>query len=471
MNDTLEIEKLVLGSILLDNTKFDIVAQTLTAADFQSESNRRIFEACQKLHAAQKPIEGVFVADVLAGSDGDTRAEWIPILARLTDQVPNLHNIQAYVDEVKNTADKRRILQLLDKARIAAGNGELDPGAIAAKLAEYFGAFKGTTRIAPVAERFIVHWAAEALEPQPEIPWIVRNLICEGSVAIFVGDAGTKKTWSLLDLAVSVALGEPWCGITTWPRTILLVDEESGPRRLKRRLGDVMRGHNAGPDLRAAWTCFNVPDFRNPGDRLELTKRAQEVGAGLIIVDALADIMLGGDENSVQDLQPVASNLRRLAEEIHAAVVLIHHTNRQGKFRGSSSLKGAVDSMFMVESEADSDRVLFRCEKSRDALIEPWSATARFEPGFFRLDPVGTIQGAKKLTPAQQYVLRHLRKERVATVKEIMSHADTCQPGTARNALYSLVVLKMVYRSDLGGAGSEATYKLVSEDMESSSDH
>ena len=87
--------------------------------------------------------------------------------------------------------------------------------------------------------------ATDALQPQPPINWIVEGLISAGSVNIFYGEGGSKKTYALLDMMVCVSNGEDWIGFKTVRSNTLIIDEESGRRRILRRLGDTLRGHNA----------------------------------------------------------------------------------------------------------------------------------------------------------------------------------------------------------------------------------
>ena len=62
--------------------------------------------------------------------------------------------------------------------------------------------------------RFIVRDAEYALQPQPPHEWIIEQLITEGSVNVFYGEPGSKKTYTLFSLAVCVALGRPWLGFS-----------------------------------------------------------------------------------------------------------------------------------------------------------------------------------------------------------------------------------------------------------------
>jgi len=69
--------------------------------------------------------------------------------------------------------------------------------------------------------------AQEALKPQPPIPWVVDQLFTEGSLSIVFGEAGTYKTYSLLDCGVCIALGEPWVGFETTQNSVLFIDLDS----------------------------------------------------------------------------------------------------------------------------------------------------------------------------------------------------------------------------------------------------
>ena len=81
-------------------------------------------------------------------------------------------------------------------------------------------------------ERYVIRDASYALAPLPPIEWIIDQLISEGSVNLFYGEPGSKKTYSLLSLGVCVALGKSWLRFDTSQQDVLIIDEESGERRL-----------------------------------------------------------------------------------------------------------------------------------------------------------------------------------------------------------------------------------------------
>jgi hypothetical protein len=308
-----------------------------------------------------------------------------------------------------------------------------------------------------------IHWASEALEPQPEIPWVIQDLISIPSLNLIVGEGGAFKTYSMTDAGVCVAQGEPWLGLATTPSPVLFVDEESGAQRFARRLGDVMRGHGANADLQLAYTCLEGFDFGEDVYAYRLGEIIKEVGAKFVVIDALVDVMLGKDENLVKDVQPVMYHLRKTAYEQQCAIMLIHHANRGGEYRGSSALKGAVDLMLLVQKPKGSNTVNFTCEKARDVVIDPFSATANFEDGKFYLTPSEGNRGShkvKNLCASQQYVLRFLARRGEASVTEIKNNADSCSANAAREAVYTLADEGRVERTNPGDKG-EAIYRAI----------
>ncbi len=319
------------------------------------------------------------------------------------------------------------------------------------------------------APRCIVHWGDEALLPQDDIDWIVDRLLTAGSVCLVVGEPGSKKTWAMLDLAVCIVKGEPWVGYETKRGRVLIIDEESGPRRLKRRLSEVLRGHavQAEDARRIAWVSlagFNLREASDLGTLAELIDQEKPL---VVIVDALADIMPGADENAVKDTQPVFHALRQIAESRQVAIVVIHHTNKAGGYRGSTAIKGAVDLMLMVESKEGSGDIDFATEKPRDTEPFSFSAAIRFDEATTttRLDATGIRPKTVKLTKTEELIVHYLRDHAgQALLKDIVTdNEELSSPATLRGAAAELKNRGIITRADPGGHGSAATYKLTAE--------
>ncbi len=311
--------------------------------------------------------------------------------------------------------------------------------------------------------RFTPIWAREALEPLPPIDWIVDRLFSAGSVSLVVGRGGSKKTYSLLYLAVCTALGVPWLDFDTKRSTVLIVDEESGRRRMLHRLAEVMRSLDADSDTPVSFISLEQVNLRNIDDLNALQALILEHEARLVIIDALADTMPGGDENAVRDVQPVFMALRAIAENAKAAIIIIHHLNKAGGYRGSSAMQGAVDLLLMVESS--DNHINFVIEKSRDVEPFTFAATARFDDGRFALLPAEPKNMKRHYPGSQVHVLRYLAQNGDALLSEIGA-TDLFTPSTIRSAVRALVRDGSVCRVDEGGAGKTATYGLTVENVD-----
>jgi hypothetical protein len=315
------------------------------------------------------------------------------------------------------------------------------------------------------APRYTLHSAGEALQPQPPITWIVDRLFSTGSVSVIFGEPGSKKTYSMLDLAVCVGLGVPWLNFATQKGSALLVDEESGTRRLLRRLAEVMRGHFADDTLPLSFTSLAQFNLLGEDDLAHLKGAIQATGAKLVILDALADFMPGGDENAVKDTLPVFRGLRSIAETTQSAIVVIHHAGKSGMYRGSSAICGAVDLMLEIKSETDSPNVSFEVTKTRDVEPFKFHAVCRWEDGTFDM-LASPPRKEVFFNKSQRYVLTYLLNKTNAAKKDIEANADVCEPGTARNALYNLVDRGLAERVDQGGSGDAAIYALTEKGVE-----
>ena len=310
--------------------------------------------------------------------------------------------------------------------------------------------------------RIVIRDAAYYLSERPPIEYVVEKLIAESSVNVWFGQWGAKKTWAAIDLAVCVASGKQWLGMATEPCNVLIIDEESGDTRLANRIRDTMRGelgqlaNESVPIKSVSLAQFNL--LKRPDDADLLARLVLELDAKLIIIDALADVMLGGDENAVKDTQPVFANLRFIAELTGAAFIVIHHANKGGGYRGSSAIAGAIDTLLSVESKQDNSLITFKTEKMRDGEPLNFACEANWtDEGFYLTQ--SEITERAFLSKSQQYVLDFFTEKGDAKFADLLNFTgDLYAENTLRKAVQYLINEKLLERKDDGGQRVEAIY-------------
>jgi hypothetical protein len=317
----------------------------------------------------------------------------------------------------------------------------------------------------PTDNRFRLSWVDCVFDAAAPLEFLVgdetNGLITKGSVNLFVGAPGAKKTWAALDLAVCVAMGMNWLDFPTRQTSVLIVDEESGERRLKRRILETLNGHlvkrDDAPPI--AYTSLAQLNMTDPESRNALSAAIRESNAGLVIIDALADIMPGADENAVKDVQPIFMHLRSIAEVNQTSIILIHHNNKQNGYRGSTAISGAIDLMLTVDSTPDSKYVSFDCTKARD--IEPRRFTAiavwQRETSQFYLTATD-VNPKAYLNPGQSDVLTFIAQNPNSTTNEIIEGTDS-----TRTIITNLKTQGYTRRTNetRGGKGNQTRYEIT----------
>lgn len=182
--------------------------------------------------------------------------------------------------------------------------------------------------------------------------------------------------------------------------------------------------------------------------------------------------MRGATDSSLASVQPVLFRLRRLAEQTRSAVLVLHHANKEGDFRGSSGIAASADLMLMAHSQPTSSYVELRTIKARFFAPPPFAARADFTPApdnspsiIFhptQLDPDGLT--AQPPAPGAQpsaalAILTYLSQHPSATRQAITSQLNAFSPTTIRSVLHQLNASGLIKRSDPAGKGTPATYE------------
>lgn len=103
----LELERCVIGSMLIDNSVIVNVANYINTDNFSSETNRKIYKGILELNASGKPADIVAINFMRIADAG--------YVAQLTDAVPSGANWEYYAKKLKELALVRSYFSVLEK--------------------------------------------------------------------------------------------------------------------------------------------------------------------------------------------------------------------------------------------------------------------------------------------------------------------------------------------------------------------
>lgn len=198
----------------------------------------------------------------------------------------------------------------------------------------------------------------------PPEEWLIERVLPTDGFTFIVGAEATGKSFYTLTLAHSVATGKDWLDKfkVSKQANVLFIDKENSARRKKARIA----GLNIPKDelKNIYWVkypqFFQLTDPNKPSElspfALHLSKEAERLKIGLVIIDSFADVMVG-NENAVSDVQQFFDAIRILFPS--CGVLVIHHENKpsQGisrtssqRVRGSTNITAQIISGFRVFS-------------------------------------------------------------------------------------------------------------------------
>ncbi len=181
-----------------------------------------------------------------------------------------------------------------------------------------------------------------AANPPVSPPQIIEGVLHQGCKMILGGTAKSNKSWCLLDLALSVASGQPWWGRPCTKLPVVYINFELHPWALAERLNALCA---ARPDCKGLGRSLALWNLRGHNADLTLLRpKLEEQLAkhqfGLIILDPAYKVLGNRDENANGDIAGLMNEFEALAQKTGAALVVAHHFAK-----GDSTGKSAMDRM------------------------------------------------------------------------------------------------------------------------------
>ena len=242
---------------------------------------------------------------------------------------------------------------------------------------------------------------ATELAELPKLHYLVEGMLRADALNVVYGPSGAGKTMLAIDYGLCVGTGLPWNGQSVERGPVVYVAAE-GVSGFHPRLDSWQRsrGVKTLTNFRVWPAAVNL--YRQELSEFTAAVDELEHKPSLIVIDTVARCMVGGDENSARDMGLVIASVDSLRARYRCAVLLVHHTGKNGETeRGSSALRGAADIVISLKPDAASLKL--RSEKNKDgAPFEPWSLHLE-EVGESVSLRLGTASG--RLSPQEEQIL------------------------------------------------------------------
>ena len=382
-----EVERSILGAVLLDNQALNAAAQILSPDDFFRDANRLIYEAMAWLSERSEAIDTVTLREELVRRDVLERAGGAAYISSLIDGIPAAANVDQYARIIKDKAILRDAIAAAETIRNMAMDPGADPEVVLVGAQQTIEAIANGASCA--ADRVQVYGLAEYLELRlpPRRP-LLSPWFNEKDLAMLYANRGDGKTWVALSIALGVATGTSALG---WEAPagapVLFVDGEMPVETLQSRTSSLLAGLD--PDLDISEIPFRilaadaqevpVPALDSPEGKRLLDAILGD--AKLVVFDNISTLFGAGPENEAEAWGPAQDLLLGLRRR-GVAVLLVHHAGKSGAQRGTSRREDVLDTVIKLQRPGEyraenGARFEVRFEKARGLIgadVAPFEA-------------------------------------------------------------------------------------------------
>ncbi|EPE6329127.1 replicative DNA helicase [Escherichia coli] len=421
---SIEAEQSVLGGLMLDNERWDDVAERVVADDFYTRPHRHIFTEMARLQESGSPIDLITLAESLERQGQLDSVGGFAYLAELSKNTPSAANISSYADIVRERAVVREMISVANEIAEAGFDPQGRTSEDLLDLAE--------SRVFKIAES-----RANKDEGPKNIADVLDATVArieqlfqqthDGVTGVNTGyDDLNKKTAGLQPSDLIIVAARPSMGKTTFAMNLvenaaMLQDkpvlifslEMPSEQIMMRSLASLSRvdqtkirtGQLDDEDwARISGTMGILLEKRNIyiDDSSGLTptevrSRARRIarehgGIGLIMIDYLQLMRVPAlSDNRTLEIAEISRSLKALAKELNVPVVALSQLNRSLEQRADKRpVNSDLRESGSIEQDADLIMFIYRDEVYHEN--SDLKGIAEIIIGKQRNGPIGTVR-------------------------------------------------------------------------------
>ena len=377
-----DIERAVLGAMLIDNISIGRVADMLKPSDFYNTQNRRMFQTLVGMWKLGEAVDQLTVVEALLEAGKLDEAGGPAYVAELASEMATSANVEFHAQILLRNAAHRGLIVL--GQQMIAGR-EIDSETIndyQERLDELSETSRGYSReYAPIVEEPLSEW--DDVEPRE---WLIEQLLPANELTLFTGRGGVGKSRLMLQIVGKLVCG--WGG-TPFQHKVLQPDfsnnqeqrrvyiasweddRDEHKRRLHQaqgRLGwmeeDVFAEQVKFVDMRkdGRGPLWGVPPGENSYARASLLpvgevllKQVEAFEPDVLVLDPLS-AAFGGNENDRAGVREFTTYLSGWANRHKCAIVILGHPPKSdATYSGNTDWEGSPRAMWFLEKDDQKD--------------------------------------------------------------------------------------------------------------------
>jgi len=340
----LDIERAILSAILFEPQIFDDISSKLQPHDFYLPFHQHIFLALVELSSTGKPIDEIFVSNILKKNNHYDEVALLDIMGAIP-----ISNTNDYIPELIKYSQLRELNNLALEARKYISEG---------KTAEeiMFTFIDRVDKISKGGNTSITYKYIEDTQPKsPEFMCSNWIPIPKNTITFFNAPGGTGKTWLALQLATRLAKEDRERKIFLWlsedPEGI--IKDRYDAIKDKILFGDYDSRKQIAVSEEFPEHMIEVDKYRTKVSHNFFKMKRELREFDVIILDPLL-AFYGGDENNNSQARVFMQPFLNWCKDEGKTIIFLHHSKKDdgsgnGRSRGASALVDACRCVYDMD--------------------------------------------------------------------------------------------------------------------------
>ena len=197
--------------------------------------------------------------------------------------------------------------------------------------------------------------------------WLIAGIMPLGSVMLLAASGGTGKSTIVYNWALNIALGEPWSNRRCMQGKSLIIQSDEPLVDTSEKLGVIgYQDANLEPGAVAFWENWRFGHMKQLEDYVRKNRPV------FVAIDSLTACLAGMDVDLVKsNAGDVIYGLRDIANQYKCSIIILHHLNKTGGLRDSTSFVDNVSEVVKLtkaENNPDPNQFTMEWLKSRSGL-------------------------------------------------------------------------------------------------------